>query len=245
VGQEVTSVNAVGYKTVELASNFNLLSYNWNEIGGATQISVQDVVDTANLTKGKDPSTADNLLLWDRASQTYKTLYLYDADPTYPGWDGKWVVSETEMSSDMVNAGDGFWIKKQGAGVSVTVKGQVPDAASSTQAFPGGGFSLFGSAFSADLDLNADASVWAAGQQGKDPSTADNLLLWDKASQVYKTLYLYDADPTYPGWDGKWVVSETEMSDDVLAIGEGAWYKRADGTSQMNWQQAKPYSFPN
>jgi hypothetical protein len=196
------------------------------------------------LSKGTSPAFADNLLLWDKAKQKYVTLYLYAGAPG-SSWDGKWIAG-TQIATNKLATGEGFWLRRYPAAgnTTITMLGEIPTAANNPQTFVGNTkFSMFGSGYSAPLDVNADPSVWSAGQKGSSPAFADNLLLWDKAKQKYVTLYLYAGTPG-SSWDGRWIAG-TAIAANVLQVGEGAWYRRAPSSADMAWNQAKPYNFPN
>ncbi len=233
---DVPSVNAVGYQTVNVAPKLNMMSLNWNGIGGTNKISVQELMDISNLKKGTSPSTADNLILWDKSTQKYTTLYLYDWATSY--WDGKWV-SGGKIATNMISVGDGMWLKNtSGSDVTIQISGQVPNGSNTLHVFPGNRkITMFGSAYSADRAVNEMGLT--NGVKGTSPSTADNLILWDKSTQKYTTLYLYDWATSY--WDGKWVTGG-KISTNVLGMGEGAWYKRFTGSGDLNWYESRPYS---
>ena len=114
LAQEVPSVNAVGFARLNIVSNFNMMSYNWSEIGTGTSVSVQDLFDTTQLRQGGSFGTSDNILLWDRTNQAYKLLYLYDAAPSYPSWDGKWLDGSL-IATNVIKIGEAAWYQRRGA----------------------------------------------------------------------------------------------------------------------------------
>ena len=236
---EVTSINKVGFKTMTVRPDLNLLAYNWNQIGSAAEIDVQDVMDTSSLQSGGGSGSADNLALWDEEGQVYIRMFLYDGK-----WDAgkanKWVYNDKSIATNRLARGEGMWLKRVGGQTEITLKGEVPEAASTVHGFPGDGeLALFGSGYSADVDINS--LDWSTANNGGGSGSADNLALWDSESQTYVRMFLYDGK-----WDAgkanKWVYNDKTVATNLLKLGEGAWYRRpADETSAYLWTQDKPY----
>jgi len=240
--------NAVGFVRVPLLPRFNLLAWNWQSIpDGSNAISVQDLFDTSALQQYQSLYLADRLMLWDRAQQRYKVLWLYGND-AYPSWDGKWIDERGDIATNQITRGEAFWYQRIGVATSVTLTGVVPEDASFTHApfrTNGARYNLFGSAYAADFVFNSsNDTLRLTGRQGWDFSTSDNVLLWDASLQRYKLLWLYDALPSYSSWDGRWIADGFLMATDQLSVAHGAWYKRS-GATNLIWNQAKPYSYPD
>jgi hypothetical protein len=204
-------------------------------------------LDVSLLQQGSTPAAGDNLLLWDASQQKYVTAYLSDGfGGAYPAIIGQWVLpGATDPATNMITRGDGFWLVRRGAALTVSLLGEIPVNTTSTHSFVGSGkFTMFGSAYPADVAVNS--VDWTGAQQGSTPASADNLLMWDKSIQKYVTLYMSDGFAgAYPAIIGKWVVpGATDPAVNVLAIGDGAWYRRV-AASTFSWSESKPYTFGN
>ncbi|MBU0678196.1 MAG: hypothetical protein KJ626_08750 [Verrucomicrobia bacterium] len=245
----VLSRNAVGYVRLNVASNFNLYAFNWTEVGGPENLDVQEIVDTDVLKSGVSAFSGDNLLMWDPnkngGAGGYIRLFLYEST-TDPVWDGSWVDTATGLlATNRVATGQGFWVRHRGTGAVVYVMGEVPSKGTNTVAFKEG-FNLFGSGFSADMDVNSED--WSNGNKGLSAFSGDNILIWDVTKNGglggYIRLFLYEST-TDPVWDGAWIDTGTGLiATNVLRIGEGAWYRNRQ-SADVVWSQGKPYTWPN
>ena len=238
---EVNSVNAVGFLKVNLPVGFSQLAFNWGEVGGDDGVSVQGLFDTSVLHGTMNQPSSDKIFIRDAVSNAYVQLWLYNSQGTYPSWDGKWLnLSDGKVSSTEIARGSGFWFENTGTGsVDVSISGEVPNDASKTNLFVEG-FTMFGFAYSADMDINAQN--WSGGHGTMNQPSSDKIFMWDSASNTYVQLWLYNSQGTYPSWDGKWLnLSDGKVSTKKMPLGQGAWYGRVNETN-MPWTQTKPYS---
>jgi hypothetical protein len=246
---EVPSVNTVGYVRLNVSTNFNLFSFNWEVIGGAQEVDVQDLLDTTVLAGGIDPALADNLWLWDPTAAggagAYVRMFLFDSSGAFPQWDGKWVYANLSgPATDMVQRGDAFWLKRYGPATELVITGQVPDSDSAYQVSFTEGFTLFGSGYTADADINS--LDWSDSNGNIDPALSDNIWLWDPAAGggagAYVRMFMFESGGAFAQWDGKWIYNNLSgPATNVMSLGEGAWYINVD-TEDVVWTETKPYT---
>jgi hypothetical protein len=241
----VYSVNAVGLVNVDVpAGKLALVAVNFDPVGSTgndSGISIQDLL-AGQLTGGGSASEGDNILLWDSVNQVYD-LYFLAAGTGDPVYDGKWVRnSDLSVATNMLKNGEGFWIRSNQAGnQTVTLSGQVVDLPSKTNTMEfGAGMSMFSYPFSATVNMNSN-ELWKYATGGGSASEGDNIIVWDKAAQVYD-LYFLAAGTGDPVYDGKWVRNaDLSVSTNDFQIGTGYWFRRQNAGS-VTWQESEPYS---
>jgi hypothetical protein len=248
---EVPSVNTVGYVKRSVVQGFNQFAFNWEAVGGAQAVSVQDLVSKDGLTAQIDPSLADNIWIWNPnlngpGNGGYVRMFLFESGGIIAAWDGKWVYNDLSgPATDMIARGDAFWLSHVGASVDLVVSGQVPDSDDSYQVTFAPGFTLFGSGYSADLTINGVA--WANSNGQIDPSLSDNIWVWDAnlngpGNGGYVRMFYFQSGGIIVAWDGKWVYNDLSgPSTEVMTLGQGAWYVNS-GLADVVWTQPKPYS---
>lgn len=238
---EVPSVNTVGYVKLTVAQNFNQYAFNWEVIGGAQEVSVQDLFDTDQLVGSANFFTSDRIMIWDQTLNAgaggYVQLWLFRGG--VPAFDGKWIEGSA-VSTKTIARGDGFWLKHIGDPTELVVSGQVPDSDDSFQVDFPVGLAMFGSGYTADLDINAQD--WSDANGSANFFTSDRIMIWDPALNGgqggYVQLWLFEGG--VPAFDGKWIEGSA-VSTRLLQVGQGAWYKNV-GADVVTWIQTKPYT---
>lgn len=252
-GQSVLSKNAVGYYKIDIKPGFNQLAYTWREVADNANPSrdVEELFASSSgllnegWVGGLSLATSDNLLLWDAGGQVFNQFFLYDSSGVYPNWDGKWVNFATGLiATDVVNRGEGFWVKHAGTGVTACVLGEVPADGTNNVTLESG-FNLIGAQFSASLPINdLVRNDWSQLNGGLSLVGADNLLNWDACSQSFRQFFLYDSSGTHPNWDGKWVdFSSGLLATETLGVGKGSWVLNRD-PGMKSWTEVQTYTYP-
>ncbi len=242
---QVSSENVVGYSTLTLQPGYNMIAVNWDVVGApAAGISVQDLFDTSALKGGLAVSLGDNIKIHDAATGGFATLYLYDGgETTYHDNDGLWMEAGSPSTRVLAN-GEAFWfLSRASVATNVAVAGQVPvDASVTKTVLPG--YNMFGSGFTADMEINGTYDWAAAGAiGGLAVSLGDNIKIHDAVTGGFSTLYLYDGgETTYHDNDGLWMEAGTPSSR-VIPVGQGFWYySRGTNPAGWSWAEVKPYT---
>lgn len=243
---QVESVNIVGYSTITLKQGFNMLSCNFDGVGAAAGMTLDELVPgtTAGLTGAATPPNADNILVFDAATQGYTIYYLYYATKGTTTYNNKWVLNATTPAGVTLESGDAFWINvKNTTDLPATFVGQVPAEASKTLTLKQG-FNMIGAIFSADWDPNGlGTAFWAANGTGAaTPPNADNVLVFDATTQNYTTYYLYYATKGTTTYNNQWVLNATTLAPaNFVKMGMGVWYsKKAAGDLEV--PISRPYN---
>jgi len=245
VNAQVESVNIVGYYSAPVeAGKFSFIALNLNPMTPDATISLQDLIPgtTPGLTAAGGAGSADQIQMWDQATQTYKYYYLYKGYGPNTSKSYKWVesVSGAPIADVTVKTGDGlfFYAASGSTLTSLTIPGQVPNTAAGVLKQ---GFNMIGAGFPADWNPNdAGTEYWsdttkftAAGGAG----SADQIQTWNQATQTYKYYYLYKGYGPNTSKSNKWVESAagapvmTETLDTSAAF---FYYKVAAGEVVFN-----------
>jgi len=107
---QVESVNIVGYSTVTLKQGFNMLACNFDGVGEAAGMTLDQLVPgtTAGLTGSSTSPNADNILVFDAATQGYTTYYLYYATKGTTTYNNKWVLNASTPAGVTLESGVEF-----------------------------------------------------------------------------------------------------------------------------------------
>ena len=244
----VYSVNTVGFQKLGVASNFNMVAVNWNQVGGSDTVTIQKFLDTSTLTGGSLADTSDMLYVWDPTlnggTGGYTSYYFYDSGAAVPGVDRQWydVSNDASPTTNTLKRGDAAWLRHRGATTTAVAAGEVPTSLTNVVTFAAG-FSLFGSAYTAPLALNGANNTWLS-TGGSLADTSDRIYVWDATLAGvggYKTYYFYDSGAAVPGVDRMWydVSNDAVPTTDVIPMGAGAWYRALNAGTV--WREAKPY----
>ncbi len=243
---EVTSGNIVGYKTMTLNPGYSMLSLNWVEVSTANdEIGINDLFSNAEegsqlkaeLSANKD--FADQILVWNAVNQQYDTFYYRKTTATILGW-ANYVGNAT--TTVKIPTGVGFWFLRNGTtSASLTFAAQVNAATLQSHVFEASNYTQFGSGYSANMPFNDARWDWAGdgalAQLSANKDYADQILVWNGATEQYDTYYYRKTTATILGWANYVGNATTTVS---LPIGTGAWYLR-NGTSAITADEVKPY----
>lgn len=241
--QEATSVNAVGsIKRTLPPGKMILAGFNWLQLDGGTNgLLPREIVSTNSVTGGDSALTADNLILWNRDAQAYRTYFLVDGFG--PPYDGKWYdVNTFAECTNRIRHGDGFWLRSnQSTTQEVTFTGEVPAFTSGTNTMLlEEGLNMFTYPFSAGILVNTNNMLYENAKGGDSALTADNLILWNVDRQAYETYFMVKGFG--PDYDNRWYdVNTFALCTNSLDVGVGAWYRRLSGESTMSWNEPQPY----
>jgi hypothetical protein len=231
----VTSVNMVGYQNLNIVSNYTFVGNNWNTVGGVSGVPIQSI-NGAGLVAGNYNDDSDLIIIWDVTKNAgmggYVTYYLWNGD-------NKWyeLGNDSAPTTNLVLAGQGFWVKHLAANTNITVSGEVPVVATNITVF-GTGYTQFGSAYTVDMPLNDPKVIWTA-TAGNYNDDSDLVIIWDVTKNAGLGGYV-----TYYFWNGdnKWyeLGNDSAPTTNSLPMGNGAWFLHIDA-SAAQLIEVKPY----
>ncbi|HRZ11730.1 MAG TPA: hypothetical protein P5567_04660 [Kiritimatiellia bacterium] len=220
---EVYSVNVVGFQKGSATSNaLTMTSTPFSK----TSNNLDGVIGN-QLTSGKTDGGADNVALWDSTNQTYKRYWLKSSDTNW------YTLAGARATNVFVTTYDGIWIQSRRAtNQTVVFSGDVPEMDTATN-FLQPGMNLVSYPFSTDIDINS--SGLTNGKSGKTDGGADNIAIWDPASQAYTRYWLKT--------DRKWYTLAGSLATGVkVGAGRGFWYQNRTNVV-FNWVEHRPYTF--
>jgi len=232
--QTVTSANIVGYKQVTLQTGFNMISLNWNALGGVQDIAINSLFDptelASNLTAGATFGSADMIYTYVGGY----TPYFYKAGSGSNFWSK--VGSGGVPTTDSIPLGSGFWLNKRVGTATLTFAGEV-NVSNSFGFVMEPGFNMVGAAYPVDVALN-DSTTWnwdsAGVQSGATFGSADMIYTYIGGY----TPYFYKAGSGSNFWSK--VGSGGVPTTDKITLGNGVWYFRR-GASPIVINQAKTF----
>jgi hypothetical protein len=219
--------------------------------GGLTMLSVPlQAADTAlngdpgcvgdmikeNLTGGTNPAAADNIYVWDAATQKYESYWLLDL-PAGGTYDLHWMLGGVP-TDHVLNAGDALWIERKTAGdpaETITFLGWVPMDLTKSVTFVNG-LTMFAWPFPTTLAVN-DSTLNGVATGGTNPAASDNLYDWNATTGSYTSAWLLNL-PGNPN-DGKWLTGATPTTM-TFAPGAAFWFERK-GLNPITWVCNRPY----
>ena len=243
---ELASANIVGYNTVTINQEWTILAVNFSQVDGSN-LTIQDAFPPqAGMTKGMSISDSDQIqVLKDDGG--YKIYYLSNGTYKQMGKekydeaiDGKWrdaEVSAREAATAPLAPGQAFWYKSisYSTPYSLTVAGAVPGDPSKKITI-NKQWNHIANPYPFALSLNDHIGCKEGMTKGMSINDADQIQI-PKADGGYKIYYLSNGAYKQMGKDkydatidGKWrdaEVSAREPANATIAVGQGAWYKRA------------------
>lgn len=230
IAEEVSSVNVVGYKKIDLppSGKFIMLSVNFD----AFEQTLLGVFGTNNLTKGKS-AQADNIFIWDPSKGGVGGYWVYYQDAN---GDFRTYVGDILTNNAPVFTGQAMWIKSSPLSMQtnqITLMGEVVPLPNQTIPMVEG-FQMLGYGFSSDVALS-NTAFFASGATGGKAAQSDNMFIWDSnkgAAGGYHSLYLDGS--------GVWrdIVGDTEATN-IIEMGKGFWYKAKAGS--WTWVETNQY----
>lgn len=229
---EVYSLNVVGFQKVTAPSNGLMLAsspFDPNDPGINKVIGPQ-------MTPGGSYGVGDNIIMWAAASQGYKNFYLRTI-----GGSNQWIdvnVSPNIVATNaFIDPGVGFWVRNRHASNQViVVSGDVVNQATMSKTVVPG-LQILSYPYSTAIGLNSCGLT--NGKPTTSFGTADNVIMWDAATQTYKNYYLRTMSGT-----NKWIdvnVSPNVIASNDIPSGSAFWY-RSRGAASFTWVASKPYT---
>ena len=236
----VYSVNMVGFQKVSsnglLTPGSNLKMVSTPFLAGDTDIQV---AIGEQLTPGFTAGTADNLIFYSPGVgyETYHRLPVVGV----ANLDNKWVDGNTDVVTRDILPGSGFWIRNQQSSTQeVVFVGEVISETNVTVSIATG-LQILSFPYSSDFDLPNDDTLRLSGaQSGNTAGTADNIILWDAENGLYVTYYLFPDTGVAPGFDNKWLNSDTSLAiSEQIPSGTAFWYSHKG--AGYTWSPQIPY----
>ena len=210
-----------------------MLAVNFKDVNNTDGILLNDLFlgtgDEATCPFHADTTlnTADNIQIFNADSQVYTTYYLFYTTKT---------TSAMLARKYRWNEGSGVTTRRihNGEGdVQMNVSGEVELAAVSNITIKTG-WNMIGSFFPDGWKVNDDATgytpeFWENSGAHADTTlnTADNIQVFDAATQVYTTYYLFYTTKTTSAMLARkyrWNVGSAAAEGSIMAPGQGAWY---------------------
>lgn len=218
---EVYSLNVVGFQKLTAATGLVLVSTPFERAPN----TLDDVIG-AQLTGGKAELTADQVVMWNAQAQSYEQFWLKSTDQ-------KWyTLGGTRATNTVITPQDGFWIRNRRlTNQTVIVSGDVVDDTARTNILLVG-LNLVSYPFSSEIQINS--SGLTNGKTGKAELMADQIVIWDPASQSYQQYWLKT--------DRKWYTLAGAVATNVfVGGGRGFWYRNRN-TNSFVWVEVRPYT---
>ena len=232
--ESVYSVNVVGFQKVDVSAanqgGLGLMSMPFDK----DSPYIDRVVGT-NGTAGSTAFTADNVIMFDTDTQTMRTFWLFSH--TNPEFDRRWRDSAGFATNVFIPPGTGYWYRNRAEDDdhTVTLVGDVVmDDEIAVPIIEGLQILSYPFSSSAVLD-NMDLTNGAAGSTAFD---ADNVIIFDNDSGMFKTYWLFSH--TNPEFDRRWRDSSGFATNVYINPGEGFWYRSRSETS-FEWTASRPY----
>ena len=205
-----------------------------------TLSTIFGATNTAGLLASDDPSTGDEVLVYDGA--TSKSYFYYTGSPGFPTgwWDSAFTA---QAGSVVIGPHQGVVIKrKANAAVTFTVSGAVKTG---NTLFPVvTGINVLGTISSQGLTLDSSGLYTGSAITGvkpsDDPSTADEITIYTATTQT--NYFYYTGSPGFPAgwWDSAFT---TQAGSVAIAPGTAFVLNRKGGGVSFNWSLPSPSSF--
>lgn len=221
----VYSANIVGIQKSPVVQNLQLMSNPFEAM------TIRELVGNSGVHATSE-GAADNVILYDAVGQDYVTYYLRSAASIgYPEWR-----RGTAWATNVyVQPGQGFFYRSRLSAVrtNTAVGDVVLDKAVTNLVRPG--LQLLSYPYAAPVkisDLNLKSGVHATSE-----GAADNLILYDSATQDYVTYYLRSAASIgYPEWR-----RGTAWGTNVVLQPGQSFFFRSRVATPYNWVEQSPY----
>ena len=219
-----------------------MLAVNFKDVSNTEGILLNDLFlgtgDAATCPFHADTTlnTADNIQIFNADTQVYTTYYLfYTTKTTSAMLARKYRWNEgSAVTTKRIHNGDAMWFLSRSADdVQMNVSGEVELAAVSNITIKTG-WNMIGSFFPDGWKVNDDATgytqeFWENSGAHADTTlnTADNIQVFNSATQVYTTYYLFYTTKTTSAMLARkyrWNVGSAAAEGSIMAPGQGAWY---------------------
>ena len=241
-------ISATGTSTITTADNLvspNVLAAVGDTIRIRKDVTIGDlfgVTNTAGLLASNDPTTADEVLIYDAATST---PYFYYNGPG-PGWyDSAFTLNPGDAAKVAIAPHQGVVIKrKAAAAISFTSNGAVKTG---NTLFPVvNGLNVLGTASSMGLTLDSSGLYTGNAATGvkpsDDPSTADEVTIYTATSQT-NYFYYIGGGGFLAGWYDSGFSTATPVGATVTIAPGTAFVLKRKGGPNFNWTLPSPSSF--
>jgi len=207
----VTSQNTVGYASrTAKASGWTLLGINWEKVGGG-DLAFDTLI-------GANPNLADT-----------DAIQIYDPvlpAVTYTYYGGIWYDGVFNEVHPVIKAGSAVWFfRSDTTPIVLNMSGQVGKA-SVVNTFPKAAWSQFSASVAVEFNPANTA-----------------LVTWDGLVDTcaIQTYISPSESTTYTCYSGVWYDGVfNEINSGIIAIGEGAWFFNASGSTDVTLTQNSP-----
>lgn len=238
---QVTAVNqfggesllspTIGKVTVDLYPGWNLLSLPLLPTNG----TLADILG-AQLHGTADPTTADQLLVWDGERQQFERAWRCagaGCELFGPAFSDRWLDGDYALSQLTLAANGGFWLhNRSGEMAQLHLTGLV--AVDGRSVPVESGWQLLGSAFPFEQTLT-QLNLPVVGSDL--PETADTLLYWNPATQQYERAW-FCSGANCEAHNNQWLTDQNTPSDLAIPIGHGFWLHNQH--SSFTWTNDAP-----
>ena len=242
VGFSVESANIVGYQTLTIKPGWNMLAVNFKDVNNTDGILLNDLFlgtgDEATCPFHADGNvnTADNIQIFNADTQGYTTYFLYYTTKTTSSLVARkyrWNEGNA-VTTKRIHNGDSMWfLSRSASDVQMNISGEVELAAVSNITIKTG-WNMIGSFFPDGWKVNDDATgytqeFWehSGAHADGNVNTADNIQVFNAATQGYTTYFLYYTTKTTSSLVARkyrWNVGNSAVEGSVMEPGQGAWY---------------------
>lgn len=245
----VRARNAVGLAKVDIggSNQLTLLAVPFTPVNTNRTYTLDEVLGT-NLHAGATAIAADQVWVWDNAQRKYNMAFLGDASL---GWQWSFVgadslphpCTQTNMFDLLPTVG--FFVCNKADARSVFFTGDIPLAATTSVALAG--VQMRGHPYPVRQPLVALLSTNDGARAHWSPSQADQLWLWNSASNRFDEFFLADAGWGNTNINWRWCSMGRDgrpypATNTIVPPGMGYFYK-AQGPG-FNWQVPKPFVAP-
>ena len=241
--------NAVGLVKVDIpgSNRLTLLAVPFTPVNTNRAYTLDEVLGT-NLHAGASASAADQAWVWDAAQHKYNMAFLGDGSL---GWQWSFVGADSlPQPCTQTNTFDllptvGFFVCNKAEARSLFFTGDIPAAATKSVSLTG--VQLRGQPYPVRQPLAALLSTNDGARAHWSALQADQLWLWNSASNRFDEFFLADASWGDTNINWRWCSMGRDghpypATNTVVPPGMGYFYK-AQGPG-FNWQAAKPYAAP-
>ena len=213
-GAEVVSSNIVGYNKVTLTSGYNMLGFQFLNIGQDEQ-DINEVINGDTDLPGLDAEGNTTYGLMDKNDGTENEM---------PAWDSKWVLKDfSDLATGDCAVGDGFWIQTTAA-AEITFSGEVPEE-DTKEVQVASGYNLLSNPFPEALPIQSVQSNDLPGLDAEG-NFQSFIKVWNGSG--YTTYGWMDANDgtenEMPAWNSKWVLKDfSDLASTTISIGAGFW----------------------
>jgi len=233
-GDQAFDSNRAGECTLTLLPGWNLLSLPLAP-AGATWTTLSEASCTAHITLR--PPTG----CWCGMAAARSTPRPGSAAAKIARMKGSlenhWLENDYSPSEISLTADIGFWVQnRRGETEYLVVVGEVAEADHTLAV--GQNWQLAGMAFPVGRALD-EANLPATGAD--QPLTADRVLVWDAAAQVYQSAWYCggaECESWGEPWANHWLANDYSPSGIILAPGMGFWYQNRH--TAFTWNSLRP-----